>query len=69
MPDIRHILGTLEAYTARGWHLFPCAPFAKEPLFSARRGGRGCHDGTNELAVLRAWFERTSPRAAPQPSP
>lgn len=59
MPDIRHILGTLEAYTARGWHLFPCAPFAKEPLFSARRGGRGCHDGTNEHAVLRAWFERT----------
>lgn len=59
MPSLTHILSVLEAYTARGWHLFPCAQLSKEPLFSKRLGGRGCHDGTDQIAVLRTWFERT----------
>jgi Bifunctional DNA primase/polymerase, N-terminal len=59
MPNPSLIMAALEAYTARGWHLFRCTPLGKEPLVSKRHGGRGVHDATASISALQASFEQT----------
>lgn len=41
------------ALQGMGWHLFPIKPSSKEPLTK-----HGHRDATNDMATLRAWWER-----------
>ncbi len=49
--------GRAAAYYADqlGWRVFPLTPREKIP---AIRGGRGCLDGTTDVAVIADWWER-----------
>jgi hypothetical protein len=44
------------AYAHRGFHVFPLAPRAKEPLLSEREGGSGFKDATTNRDRIAAWW-------------
>ena len=46
-------------YAARGWHVFPLKPNAKDPLTPKERGGRGFWDATTDLERVRRWWTVT----------
>lgn len=42
------------AYAARGWHVFPCYPNAKQPLAAAVP--HGLKDATTDTETIKRWF-------------
>lgn len=44
------------SYAERGWRVFPLVPGDKVPLIGKSEGGRGCLDGTDDTAQIRAWW-------------
>jgi len=51
--DTSTLLAAALAYAARGWHVFPCRPRAKEPLTP-----HGHLDATTDPAIIQAWWRR-----------
>jgi hypothetical protein len=45
------MLRTALKLAARGFHVFPCAPMAKEPACA-----HGCRDGTTDVITIQAWW-------------
>jgi hypothetical protein len=53
---VDHLAAAL-AYASAGVHVFPLGPRSKVPLIPARNGGRGLHDATTDLDVIRSWWQ------------
>ena len=52
----------IQSYLAKGFKVFPVAAGDRCPLISKAIGGRGCHDATDNLDQISAWWHRW-PRA------
>lgn len=44
-------------YASFGWPVFPLGPRSKQPLIPAHDGGKGLHDATTDLELIRAWWK------------
>jgi hypothetical protein len=56
MTRLADFLDAALYYASLGWPVFPIAPRSKRPLISVDKGGRGLHDATTDLALIRQWW-------------